>query len=250
MSENQNQEEFNTSEVWQDSSYTSTRTLGDSQELLSKVATKSFTIVFLGLIVTTIASYLTLSNFGFMYNLVASGAYTFLIIAELVVVLVNSWAISKKNIALAGVLFGAYSIINGITLSVVLYAYEVGTVQEAFLMTTIVFGVMAAYGYFTKKDLSSIGSVCTMALIGVILVSLLNAFLFKSAGMDLMLDYIVVLLFVGITAFDMYRMKQMALAGGEEEVNRIALFTGMQLYLDFINIFLRLIRIMGRNSRN
>lgn len=249
MNENQNQE-FNGEEVWQDSSYTSTRTMGDSQELMSRVATKSLMVTFIGLIVTTIVAYLTCSNISFMVELVLSGAYTFLIIAELVVVLVNSWAISKKNIALAGVMFGVYSIINGLTLSVVLFAYEIGTVQEAFLMTAIVFGVMAAYGYFTKKDLSSIGSICTMALLGVILVSLLNAFVFKSSGMDLMLDYIVVLLFVGITAFDMYRMKQMALAGGEEEVNRIALFTGMQLYLDFINIFLRLIRIMGRNSRN
>lgn len=249
MNENQNQE-FNGEEVWQDSSYTSTRTMGDSQELMSRVATKSLMVTFIGLIVTTIVAYLTCSNISFMVELVLSGAYTFLIIAELVVVLVNSWAISKKNIALAGVLFGVYSIINGLTLSVVLFAYEIGTVQEAFLMTAIVFGVMAAYGYFTKKDLSSIGSICTMALLGVILVSLLNAFVFKSSGMDLMLDYIVVLLFVGITAFDMYRMKQMAVAGGEEEVNRIALFTGMQLYLDFINIFLRLIRIMGRNSRN
>lgn len=249
MNENQNQE-FNGEEVWQDSSYTSTRTMGDSQELMSRVATKSLMVTFIGLIVTTIVAYLTCSNISFMVELVLSGAYTFLIIAELVVVLVNSWAISKKNIALAGVLFGVYSIINGLTLSVVLFAYEIGTVQEAFLMSAIVFGVMAAYGYFTKKDLSSIGSICTMALLGVILVSLLNAFVFKSSGMDLMLDYIVVLLFVGITAFDMYRMKQMAVAGGEEEVNRIALFTGMQLYLDFINIFLRLIRIMGRNSRN
>lgn len=249
MNENQNQE-FNGEEVWQDSSYTSTRTMGDSQELMSRVATKSLMVTFIGLIVTTIVAYLTCSNISFMVELVLSGAYTFLIIAELVVVLVNSWAISKKNIALAGVLFGVYSIINGLTLSVVLFAYEIGTVQEAFLMTASVFGVMAAYGYFTKKDLSSIGSICTMALLGVILVSLLNAFVFKSSGMDLMLDYIVVLLFVGITAFDMYRMKQMAVAGGEEEVNRIALFTGMQLYLDFINIFLRLIRIMGRNSRN
>lgn len=249
MNENQNQE-FNGEEVWQDSSYTSTRTMGDSQELMSRVATKSLMVTFIGLIVTTIVAYLTCSNISFMVELVLSGAYTFLIIAELVVVLVNSWAISKKNIALAGVLFGVYSIINGLTLSVVLFAYDIGTVQEAFLMSAIVFGVMAAYGYFTKKDLSSIGSICTMALLGVILVSLLNAFVFKSSGMDLMLDYIVVLLFVGITAFDMYRMKQMAVVGGEEEVNRIALFTGMQLYLDFINIFLRLIRIMGRNSRN
>lgn len=246
MNENQNQD-FETSEMWEDTPYVSTqRTMEDSQELLGKVATKSFMVTFIGLIITTVAAFLTVSNLGFMFELIWSGAYTFLLIAELVVVLINSWAISKKNLGLAAVLFGIYSILNGITLSVVLYAAEIGTVQDAFLAAAIIFGVMAAYGYFSKKDLSSIGSICTMGLLGVIVVSLLNAFIFKSAGMDLVVDYIVVLLFVGITAFDMYRMKQMALDGGEEEVNRIALFTGMQLYLDFINLFLRLIRIMGK----
>lgn len=245
MNENQNQD-FN-EEVWQDSSYVSAHhTTADAQELLGKVATKSFMVTFIGLIITTVAAFLTVSNLGFMFELIWSGAYTFLLIAELVVVLINSWAISKNNLGLAAVLFAVYSIINGVTLSVVLYAAEIGTVQDAFLAAAIIFGVMAAYGYFSKKDLSSIGSICTMGLMGVIVVSLLNAFIFKSSGMDLVVDYIVVLLFVGITAFDMYRMKQMALDGGEEEVNRIALFTGMQLYLDFINLFLRLIRIMGK----
>ena len=245
MNENQNQD-FS-EEVWQDSPYVSAHhTTADAQELLGKVATKSFMVTFIGLIITTVAAFLTVSNLGFMFELIWSGAYTFLLIAELVVVLINSWAISKNNLGLAAVLFGVYSILNGITLSVVLFAAEIGTVQDAFLAAAIIFGVMAAYGYFSKKDLSSIGSICTMGLMGVIVVSLLNALIFKSSGMDLVVDYIVVLLFVGITAFDMYRMKQMALDGGEEEVNRIALFTGMQLYLDFINLFLRLIRIMGK----
>ena len=246
MNENQNQD-FNGNDVWEETPYVSTHhTMVDSQQLLSRVATKSLTVTFIGLIITTIVAFLTSSNIGFMLEMIWSNTYMFLLIAELVVVAVNSWAISKKNIGLAAVLFLVYSVLNGVTLSVVFFAYDVGTVQDAFLMAAIVFGVMAAYGYFTKKDLSAIGSICTMALLGVIVVSLLNAFIFKSSGMDMMLDYVVVLLFVGITAYDMYRMKEMALAGGEEEESRIALFTGMQLYLDFINIFLRLLRIMSK----
>lgn len=246
MNENQNQD-FSTSDEWQETPYVSAHhTIADSQELMSKVATKSFLVTFFGLILTTVAAYIMASSAYNVYRMVVSGAYVFLIVAELIVVLVNSWAISKKQLGLAAAMYVVYSVINGITLSVIFYAYDIGTIQDAFLMSAIVFGVMAAYGYFTKKDLSSMGSICAMALLGVILVSLLNVLFFKSSGLDMLMDYVVVLLFVGITAYDMYRMKQMALEGGEEEVNRIALFTGMQLYLDFINIFLRLVRIMSK----
>lgn len=246
MNENQNQD-FSTSDDWQETPYVSTQhTMADTQELMAKVATKSFMVTFFGLILTTVAAYIMASDFYYVWKMVTSGAYVFLIVAELIVVLVNSWAISKKQLGLAAAMYVVYSIINGITLSVIFYAYDIGTIQDAFLMSAIVFGVMAAYGYFTKKDLSSMGSICAMALLGVILVSLLNVLFFKSSGLDMLMDYVVVLLFVGITAYDMYRMKQMALEGGAEEENRIALFTGMQLYLDFINIFLRLVRIMSK----
>ncbi|MBQ9767269.1 MAG: Bax inhibitor-1/YccA family protein [Lachnospiraceae bacterium] len=211
-----------------------------------RAAVRSFLVVFLGLIVTTIASYLTIFNESVLRVVFSDGMFQFLLIAEIVVVLVNSWAIKKDNLILSGVLFFAYTVINGVTMSAVFLAYEMGSVMEAFLMAGIVFGVMAAYGYFTKKDLTKIGSICTMALLGVILVSLVNMFLLHSSGLDLIMDYVVVLLFVGITAYDMYKMKQMVAVGGETEINRIALYTGMELYLDFINLFLRLIRIMGK----
>lgn len=217
-------------------------------DLTARVATKSFTMVFIGLIITTIASYLTLSNIDFLYKLLSTSMFTVLLVAEIVVVLINGWAIRKNNLILAGILYFVYSVSNGITMSVVFLAYGLGTAREAFLLAAVIFGAMAAFGYFTKKDLSTVGSVCGMALLGVLLVTLLNTFVLHSTGLDLVMDYVVILLFVGITAYDMYRMKQMVLEGGVEEENRIALFTGMQLYLDFINIFLRLVRIMGRKK--
>lgn len=247
MNDNWNQEE-NDGFMWQETPYVSQYTKEAEQNLLSGVATKSLTMVFLGVLITTIASYFTLSNMEFLETLVNGGVFSALLIAEIVIVLVNGWAIKKDNLVLAGLLYLAYSISNGVTLSVVFLVYDLGTVKEAFVMTALVFGVMAAYGYLTKKDLSGMGSMCTMALLGVLIVSLLNFFLFHSSGLDLVMDYVVVLLFVGITAYDMYRMKQMTLLGGEDEINRIAMFTGMQLYLDFINIFLRLISIMGRRK--
>lgn len=214
--------------------------------LHSTAAVRSFLVVFVGLFITTVSAYAVLfSNMGF-YGLVTSGAFMFFLIAEVVVVILNGIAINKKQLALAGVLYIAYAIINGVTLSVVFYAYQVNSIKEAFLLATLTFGVMAAYGYFTKKDLAQVGSICTMALLGVLLVSAANIIFFHSSGLDLLMDYVVVLLFVGITAFDMNKMKKMVELGGEEEINRVALYTGMQLYLDFINLFLRILRIMGK----
>lgn len=211
-----------------------------------KAAVRAFLVVFAGLLVTTLASYLTIFTPAVLSLIYSGGMFRFLLIAELVVVLVNSRAIKKDNPVLAGVLYFVYAAVNGVTMSVVFLAYDMGSVMEAFLIAGAVFGVMAAYGYFTKKDLTKAGSICTMALLGVILVSLLNVFLLHSTGLDLFMDYVVVLLFVGITAYDMHRMKQLVAVGGNGEINRIALYTGMELYLDFINLFLRLIRIMGK----
>lgn len=251
---NENMEQNNDGmESWQDTPYVSKYSAETAKalaapDMISRVATKSFTMVFIGLIVTTIASYLTLSNIDFLYYLLTGSMFTVLLVAEIVVVLINGWAIRKNNLVLAGIMYFVYSVSNGITMSVVFLAYGLGTARDAFLMAAVIFGAMAAFGYFTKKDLSTVGSVCGMALLGVLLVTLLNTFLLHSTGLELVMDYVVILLFVGITAYDMYRMKQMVLEAGEEEENRIAMFTGMQLYLDFINIFLRLIRIMGRKK--
>lgn len=249
MNENWDQENG----AWQDTPYVSrftAETVADleAQDLTSLVATRSFAVVFVGLIITTIAAYLTLLSPVFLYNLLSTGAFAFLLLAEVVIVLINGWAIRKSNLVLAGIMYLLYAVSNGITMTIVFLAYDLGSVKEAFLLATVIFGVMAAFGFFTKKDLSTVGAVCSMGLLGVLLVTVLNTFVFHSSGMDLIMDYVVVLLFVGITAFDMYRMKQMAYEGGAEEANRIALYTGMQLYLDFINIFLRLIRIMGRRK--
>lgn len=247
MNEEWNQKD-NTDASWEEmeTPYVSRYTAEMLQGVQGQVAVRSFLVVFVGLIITTIASYMTIFSGSMLEALFSRGVFQILLIAEIVVVLVNSWAIRKDNLILAGILYLSYTIINGITMSVIFLAYDVASIKEAFLVAAVIFGVMAAYGYFTKKDLTQIGSVCMMGLLGVLLVSLLNMFLLHNSGLELMLDYVVVLLFVGITAYDMYKMKQMIAVGGENEINRVALYTGMQLYLDFINLFLRLIRIMGK----
>ncbi|MDD5935251.1 MAG: Bax inhibitor-1/YccA family protein [Clostridiales bacterium] len=220
----------------------------DKQNLISQVASKSFLIVFLGLIVTTISAYLTVNSVTLLESLCTNRTWTIVCIVELAVVWISSFAIKKKALGLAAGLFALYTILNGITLSVIFLIFDIGTVQEAFFMTTLMFGALTAYGYFTKRDLTKVGAICGMALFGAIIVSLLNLFFFHSTGMDLLMDYLVVAIFVGLTAYDMWRMKQQVMVTGPEEANRIALFTGIQLYLDFINLFIRLVSILGRKK--
>ena len=177
MSDNWDQNREDGAYSWQDTPYVSKvteSTLKDmaTQDVMSQVATKSFAVVFIGLIVTTLASFLTLSNVNFLYYLLTGGMFTFLLIAEVVIVLINSWAIRKDHLILAGIMYLAYSISNGITMSVVFLAYDLGTIKEAFLLAAVIFGGMAAFGYFTKKDLATVGSICSMGLIGVLLVTL------------------------------------------------------------------------------
>lgn len=239
MNENWNQEPYTTSYQ---------QNAAQAGNLQSMIASRSFLVVFIGMIVTTICAYVTVTNTSFLIDLVTGQTMVILCIVEVVAVVVSSIAISKKKLGLAVGMFVAYTILNGITMSVIFLAYDIGSIQEAFLLTCILFGVMSAFGYFTKRDMTKIGSICGMALIGVIIVSLANLIFFHNTGLDLLIDYIVVLLFVGITAYDVYKMKQMSAYATEAEVNQIALYTGMQLYLDFINLFLRLVRILGKRN--
>lgn len=220
-----------------------------NQGIISQIASKSFLIVFIGLIITTITAFLTVNNTSLIESIFSSTPTLVIIcVLELITVIGCNFAINKNVLGAALGLYILYTILNGITLSVIFLVYDIGQVQEAFLLTTILFGAISAYGYFTKRDLSRVGSICGMALVGAIIVTLANLFIFHSSGVDLLMDYVVVAIFIGLTAFDMYRMKKQAATYGEAEMNRIALFTGMQLYLDFINLFLRLVRIMGNRD--
>ena len=170
-----------------------------------------------------------------------------LIIGELALVFGISRWLNKLSLTMATLLFILYSALNGVTLSVIFLAYSPIVITKVFLITASTFGVMAAYGYFTKTDLSKMGKILFMALIGLIIATLVNVFL-RSPGFDLINSYIGVLVFVGLTAWDTQKIKGM-LAHCEdmdEDAQKIALMGSLTLYLDFINLFLYLLRIFGR----
>ncbi len=147
-------------------------------------------------------------------------------------------------------LFIVYSALNGATLSVIFMVYSPAVITKVFFITAGTFGAMAAFGYFTKTDLTSLGKLLIMALVGIIIASLVNLFLIKSGTFDLIVSYIGVLVFVGLTAYDSQKIKNLLLEADDvnEESQKIALIGSLALYLDFINLFLYLLKIFGREK--
>ena len=171
-----------------------------------------------------------------------------LILTELGLVFYVSARIQRLSLSKATLLFILYSIINGATLAFIFAIYSTSIIVQTFVVTAGTFGAMAVYGYFTKKDLTSWGRLLLMALIGVIIAGVVNIFLHNST-MDLIISGIGVLVFVGLTAYDSQKIKQMLLMQEDmgETAQKVALMGALSLYLDFINLFLYLLRLFGRD---
>ncbi len=169
-----------------------------------------------------------------------------LIIGEVLLVIAISALINKMSAATATALFFAYAAMNGLTLSVIFLAYTASSITSTFFITAGTFGVMSAYGYFTKSDLTTIGNICMMALIGIIIAVVVNIFL-ASNTLNLIISCIGVLVFVGLTAYDTQKIKQIGESVDEasEEGRKGAVMGALALYLDFINLFLMLLNLLG-----
>jgi FtsH-binding integral membrane protein len=178
----------------------------------------------------------------------ASGSmlpFYLLIGVEFGAVIFLSARINKMTAETAGIVFLVYSILNGLTLSMVFLIYTSSSIASTFLVTAATFGVMSAYGYMTKKDLTSIGNLAFMALIGLIIASVVNIFL-QSEIMYWVITYAGVLIFVALTAYDTQKIKRMAAYDDTQEVSKKKSIMGaLTLYLDFVNLFLYLLRFMG-----
>ena len=170
-----------------------------------------------------------------------------LIIAELVLVFWVSARIEKLSLTKATLMFIVYSVLNGATLATIFFAYSPEIITKTFFVTAGTFGAMAVYGYFTKSDLSSWGKLLIMAVIGLIIAGVVNIFL-RSSLMDLVVSVVGVLIFVGLTAYDSQKIKRMLMMQADmgETAQKMALMGALSLYLDFINLFLYLLRLFGR----
>lgn len=197
----------------------------------------------LGLAITAIMSLATVSSPD-LYNAIVGNKLVFygLMIGELALVFTLSGAVNRLSAGVATMLFLGYSLLNGLTLSIIFMAYTADSIASTFAITAAMFGAMSVYGYTTKKDLTSWGSFLFMGLIGVVIASLVNIF-FRSNAVSWVVSVIGVIVFTGLTAYDTWKIKALADAG--EEGRKPAILGALTLYLDFINIFLMLLRFTG-----
>ena len=204
----------------------------------------------LALVITGVTAYGVATSPGLMMA-IATNKLLFwgLIIAEFGLVVAISAAINKLSLTTATLLFVLYSVINGATLSFIFAIYTMSSIASVFFITAGTFAVMAVIGYTTKKDLTSMGKILFMALIGIIIATIVNIFL-KSTGLQMVVSYLGVLIFVGLTAYDSQKIKQMLLMAPDagEGAQKIALLGALSLYLDFVNLFIYLLRIFGRRE--
>lgn len=172
-----------------------------------------------------------------------------LVIATFALVFILSSRILKMSMVTATLMFIAYSILNGVMLSSIFLVYDLGVIYRVFFITAATFAATSLYGYFTKTDLSKIGNILIMALIGLIIATLVNLFV-KSTMLEMILSYAGVIIFVGLTAWDTQTLKRLYLDAGElgDSALKIALLGALTLYLDFINLFLYLLRIFGASK--
>lgn len=211
------------------------------------IINQAFVWMFVGLMITGISSLFIASN-QVLINIIYSNSFIVigLIIAEVLLVFFLSLRITNISYEAALFSFLLYSLLNGLTLSSIFLIYTGASLASIFLITALVFGVMALYGSTTKRDLTTIGNLGFMLLIGVIIASVVNIFL-KSSSLNYILSYLAIIIFIGLTAYDTQKIKQMDSYSNNRNLGIIGALT---LYLDFINIFLNLLRIMGKRRNN
>ena len=172
-----------------------------------------------------------------------------LIIAELVLVFALSLRVHKMQPFTATAVFIIYAALNGVTLSVIFLAYTGSSIVSTFFICAATFVACSVYGWMTKRDLTSLGGFLFMGLIGIIIATVVNAFFIKSGAMTMIISYIGVFIFLGLTAYDTQYIKNMAMTQPADieagVVRKGAIIGALKLYLDFINLFLMLLRILG-----
>ena len=198
------------------------------------------------------SAYIPLSNgYPLVYSIYRAGngmGMWALIIAELVLVFTLSARINKMSMSSAKIMFLAYSVINGITLSSIFLLYTSTSIAKVFLISALLFGSMSIYGMRTKNDLTGAGRYLMMAVMGLVIASIINILL-KSSGLDWLISIIAVVVFTGLTAYDTQKLMRISQYNdGSENFQKVAIIGALQLYLDFINIFLHLLRLFGNRN--
>lgn len=211
----------------------------------NKLLSKSFLWMCIGLLVTFVTGFGVSMNERMLENIFGGSGFWILVILEFVLVIVLSARVMKMNPTTAKISFILYSFVSGLTFSSIFVVYELTSIMMIFLISAIIFGIMAFIGYTTKVDLSRVGFYLLMALLGVILVSIINIFL-GNGTLEIIICIICLLLFIGITAYDVQKIRALESTGLPED--NLAIYGALELYLDFINIFLQILELFAKNK--
>lgn len=209
----------------------------------NNVFRKAFLWMFLGLLATGIIAFYTYET-GALTSFAVNGGLQILAIIEIVVVVVFSLISHKLPPSVVGVMFFLYAAINGITMASIFYVFELGSIIAIFFISALVFLVFSILGYTTKFDLSNLGTIALGLLIACIIASLINLFLGNTL-FDIVLSWIVLVIFFGITAYDVQKIKRLSMCDGIYN-DKLHIYAAMDIYLDFINIFLKILNLFGK----
>ena len=210
----------------------------------SKLISKTFMWMFIGLAITFGIGYYVSCNENMLFNLFSGYKWFILVLVEFGLVIALSAFIEKLNPLVAKVLFCVYALITGLTFSAIFIVYEIGSIVYVFGITALVFLIFALLGYFTNIDLSKMGTYLLMALIAIIIASIINIFIGSSA-LEFAIIIIGLIVFVGYVAYDINMLKN---SSKYDQNENLPIYWALQLYLDFINLFIRLLRLIGKQK--
>lgn len=210
----------------------------------NKIYSKMFNWLFIGLLITFISGYCLSLNEVLLMNILSIGVIP-IIAVELVIAFAMGFFIQKLSPLMTKIFYIIYSITTGITFGTIFLAYRMDSIITIFLVAALLFGLLAFYGYTTKKDITKLGTLLFVALLASLIVSVLNVFFFKSSGLEFGLSLLIIVLFLGYVAYDMNNIKYLV---GSMDEDKAAVFGAFQLYLDFINIFIRLLQLFGKRN--
>ena len=212
----------------------------------NKLIPKVFLWMTLGLLITFATGYVVALNEKMLLNIFSTGFYWVFIIAEFILVIVLSARVMKMKAVTAKICFLLYSFVSGLTFSSIFIAYDIMSIFYVFIIAAVVFAIFGAVGYFTSIDLTNLGSILLMGLIALIICLIFNIFI-GSEQFNLVLTIISLAIFVGFTAYDIQKIKRLGEYSDLPEEN-LAIYGALELYLDYINIFLDILRLVGNSK--
>lgn len=210
----------------------------------NRIYSKMFNWLFIGLFITFVSGYSLSLNETLLMNILSIGIFP-IIIVELVIAFAMGFFIKKLSPLMTKIFYILYSITTGVTFGTIFLAYRMDSIITIFLVAALLFGLLAFYGYTTKKDITKLGTLLFVALLASLIVSILNVFIFKSSGLEFGLSLLIIIVFLGYVAYDMNNIKYLV---GTLDEDKAAVYGAFQLYLDFINIFIRLLELFGKRN--